>query len=211
MYGSPIPGPRVDPVGWTISRFTVEGRLFNQRDVSVECQFAYSNPRQYTRGTSIPIFLSVVIDTDEQAAQFLSAPQNWTFVLLRCTRLINTPDQLARPGSTNPTSTFVEVVSQGRTWKNTGLHDSEAWPIRGEIDIPNASYPTFRLPNLTVDYAVRMIPATTGFKPRPQPHQVDVVVVTSHAQLSMNPEFISETPAPAYQDSVRMRPRNSPK
>jgi hypothetical protein len=63
-----------------------------------------------------------------------------------------------------------------------------------------------------IQYAVRILPATTGFKPRRQPHQVDVVVVTSHARLSMNHEFISEeTPAPAYQDSVRMRPRNSPK
>jgi hypothetical protein len=66
--------PAEDPTGWmTIGPTIISGRLFGIRDVSVSCTLSLAKPLAYTRGSCIPIHLSIST-SDSQALDLLSSP-----------------------------------------------------------------------------------------------------------------------------------------
>ncbi|KAI0339812.1 hypothetical protein BDW22DRAFT_1486519 [Trametopsis cervina] len=70
----PIPSPEMDPEGWhSLSPVTFEGRIFGERTASVTYTLSLAKPLSYTRGSAIPLHLTVTC-SDSQALDLLSSP-----------------------------------------------------------------------------------------------------------------------------------------
>ncbi|KAF8165885.1 hypothetical protein B0H34DRAFT_254666 [Crassisporium funariophilum] len=83
--GALLPSPLEDPDGWfALALSTVKGEFggIGGRQVKIDCQLYLSKPLSYTRGTTIPCYLTLSSD-DLGALHMLSAPKNPRIQLMR--------------------------------------------------------------------------------------------------------------------------------
>lgn len=81
--GSPPPTPKSDPEGWHILQpIMINGKVFGVREVKAKCEFAFSKPLVYTRGSPIPCSLCITC-SDPQALDLLSNPSSTALHLIR--------------------------------------------------------------------------------------------------------------------------------
>ncbi|GJE98115.1 hypothetical protein PsYK624_143370 [Phanerochaete sordida] len=81
--GTPIPSPDSDPEGWHLAiPVTFEGKNPAGQQVQATYSLAMAKPLSYTRGSVIPLHLTVSC-TDEQMLQTLSSPEAVNVYLFR--------------------------------------------------------------------------------------------------------------------------------
>ncbi|KAJ4477342.1 hypothetical protein J3R30DRAFT_3290821 [Lentinula aciculospora] len=182
---SPLLGPQDDPRGWyTLPSTKVYGTLFKNRVVEVTLNLSLAQPLSYTRGSVIPVSLTLS-STDSQALDLLSSRQSLT-VRLRRKVTSNSAQTFAelnapwnatqgailteptveiadavwwqRPGSVNINETIMNSTMQSKT----RLYRE----MEGEILLPKNLKPTFRISHFGIEYSVVLLPFdTTGFAP----------------------------------------------
>ncbi|KAJ3830104.1 hypothetical protein EV361DRAFT_923544 [Lentinula raphanica] len=186
---SPLLGPQADPNGWyTLPSAQIYGTLFKNRVVEVTLKLSLAQPLSYTRGSVIPLSLTLS-STDSQALDLLSSRQALT-VRLRRKIISNRAQNLAEynaswtPGvfSTEPVIDIADAV----WWQHPDSEDttpsagitmaSDAATIQsktrlyreleGEILLSRHLKPTFHISHFRVEYSVVVLPFnTTGFVP----------------------------------------------
>ncbi|KAJ4494744.1 hypothetical protein C8J55DRAFT_497540 [Lentinula edodes] len=176
---SPLLGPQADPKGWyTLPSAKVYGTLFKNRIVEVTLKLSLAQPLSYTRGSVIPLSLTLS-SIDSQALDLLSSRQALTVRLRRKVTYkraqnlaeINAPWNSVIP--TDPTVEFADAV----WWQRPGsvnLNETGPMPVKtrlyreleGEILLPKSLKPTFHISHFGIEYYVVMLPFdTTGFVP----------------------------------------------
>jgi hypothetical protein len=83
--GSELPDPEVCPPGWITNSAKITGRLFSQRDVSLNLNFSIVQPGEYPRGGYIHSYLT--IQSDDTQALDLIASKNALDIRL-CRRIV---------------------------------------------------------------------------------------------------------------------------
>ncbi|KAF9478394.1 hypothetical protein BDN70DRAFT_808896 [Pholiota conissans] len=107
--GVGMPSPDVDPIGWmVVGKKTMQGRIFKERSVKLQCTLSLANPQSYMRGTVIPCHLAIE-SSDAQALDVLVTPQTLRLRLVRRARYY---DQCAAANSSAAASAVIEDVTE---------------------------------------------------------------------------------------------------
>ncbi|KAJ7476020.1 hypothetical protein FB451DRAFT_265030 [Mycena latifolia] len=191
-----LPGPEVDPVGWTTSSTAVvRGTVFKSRQAAVHCMLSLANPLSYTRGTVIPCRLTLE-SGDNQALDMFSAPSAPMVTLRRCVRFQNPSTSSKREVDWVES---VEDVCRAVWWPSLDGNDAPySRSLEGEIKLPKDLASTSSIGRFSISYTVVVSSFdTVGFAPSSsQPVLVEpVTIATSHARDSPRP--IAYAP-PAY-------------
>ncbi|KAJ7455298.1 hypothetical protein B0H11DRAFT_2161072 [Mycena galericulata] len=155
--GNDLIGPDGDPGGWKVlPSFQVKGKLFDVRDVSVECTLAYSI------GSPIPLILTLQSE-DAQALDTLANPSAIRLHLVRSMAL--GADAMEERIERKSNSFFVSGASQGYFWPSKeGAPEQGKRVLRGEIEVKKSIKPSFLFPRFSVRYTLDLLPfATAGF------------------------------------------------
>jgi len=153
--GTPLLGPKVDPDGWNLQNSVqIEGMFFNDHFASVECRLFLAKPLTYTRGSFIPLFITLESD-DKQVLELLSAPKA---IAVRVRRHIRWNPEAHRPLESKNWRTQVEHSQRAVWWPATD-YSGEDPPERlrmlnGELHLKPAMEPTFEIGNFKIDYSV---------------------------------------------------------
>ncbi|KAI0087350.1 hypothetical protein BDY19DRAFT_995046 [Irpex rosettiformis] len=217
----PIVGPDGDPEGWhTSSPVTITGSLFGERSVSIECQLWLAKPLCYTRGTVIPLFLTLRC-SDSQALDILSSSDAPVVRLRRSLSLgiANSPIQAYGAGhkgmlrtagsrgmyeTSGDTTSYMQLANWWRSpYDSEGL-ERNMCALQGEIHLSPALSPPAQLGKYQLLYDVAIYsPDAVGFvnsSPTKKPLQVtSVEIATLYAD---GPRPMKYSP-PKYDDLTR--------
>lgn len=113
---SPLLPPETDPEGWrTLTPVIVRGSVFTARNVDVKCTLSLANPLSYTRGSVIPLFLTMS-SNDTQTLDLLSSGKAASVRLLRRVKYHMAASQLSN------------MKQGGAEWKeSTDYLDNAVW------------------------------------------------------------------------------------
>ncbi|KAJ7104001.1 hypothetical protein B0H15DRAFT_808037 [Mycena belliarum] len=191
-----LPGPAVDPAGWsTSSTAVVSGTVFKTRQANVHCMLSLANPLSYTRGTVIPCRLTLE-SNDTQALDMFSAPSAPIATLRRCVRYQNPSTSSKR--EVDWMESF-EDVCRAVWWPAPDQNDAPySRCLEGEIKLPKDLTSTSSIGRFGISYTVVVSSFdTVGFSPSSsQPVLVEpVTIATTHARDSPRPNAYSP---PAY-------------
>ncbi|KAJ7707530.1 hypothetical protein B0H17DRAFT_918282 [Mycena rosella] len=191
-----LPGPDVDPAGWTTSSTAVvRGTIFKSHQAAVHCMLSLANPLSYTRGTVIPCRLTLE-SNDTQALDMFSAPSAPLVTLRRCVRFQNPSTSSKR--EVDWVQSF-EDVCRAVWWPAPNGNDAPySRSLEGEIKLPKDLASTSSIGRFSVSYTVVVSSfETVGFTPSSsQPILVEpVTITTSHARDSPRPNAYAP---PAY-------------
>nr|GAT45282.1 predicted protein [Mycena chlorophos] len=161
--GTALVGPDADPLGWKVlPPVKIKGKLFDAKDVEVECTVALATPLCYTIGAPIPIFLTLK-GTDEVALDTLSNPKAVRMHLVRSMGLgSDAMDDSIKQRS----NTFIQTgAGQAYFWNATeGAKEPGKRILQGEVELKKSVKPSFVFPRFTVRYTLNMLPFDiTGF------------------------------------------------
>ncbi|KAF9041999.1 hypothetical protein BDZ89DRAFT_1128688 [Hymenopellis radicata] len=182
---SPLLGPEADPEGWQLlPPCSVNGTLFSNRQVNVNCQLYLAKPLCYTRGTSVPCFMSVTC-MDEQALDLVATSSAIHVRLRRYVTAFNKDAALYNHSNLTGMKAAAPLgnrrYSEAATAKWTDAVEDLAngvwWPSReggeviegtrrlnGEIKLDQSLKPTCRIGNFRIKYMVVLLPPTAvGF------------------------------------------------
>ncbi|KAJ7592897.1 hypothetical protein C8J56DRAFT_1045349 [Mycena floridula] len=169
---SPLLGPDADPEGWTSPQhIIVRGTIFSSRNIQLSCKLCLATPLAYTRGTAIPLSLSIR-STDRQGLDLLSNPKA---IKVKLSRALDLHDQRSH----HLNSTARGDVKALNSWTHTlPKHDitdiglANWWPseegaqanddderiFSGEILLPKALKPSCAISHLKLYYTVSLMP-----------------------------------------------------
>ncbi|KAI0701346.1 hypothetical protein BC835DRAFT_1411493 [Cytidiella melzeri] len=165
----PLVGPDGDPEGWhTLPPLTMTGTMFGDRTVEVESTLSLAKPLSYTRGSSIPLFLTIKCE-DLQALAILSS-SNAPVVRLRRTLMLDyegtfsgvygSKGAFRSPSSKGLFGTGDDPVSylQLATWWRSPYGSSEGTTrvLQGEIHLSPGLNPTTCLGKYAISYDVAL-------------------------------------------------------
>lgn len=113
-------------------------------------QLVTPSPREYSQGSAVPFYLSVIAQAGNPLAAQLVNSSNWTVELIRCTLLggaaaLGDLDHYEADGS----SVFVTSVARGRMGQERNVGNNE-WRIRGDLYIPRNAVLPFRFSMVAV-------------------------------------------------------------
>ncbi|KAH7925635.1 hypothetical protein BV22DRAFT_421338 [Leucogyrophana mollusca] len=174
---SPLLGPDLDPDGWhTLPAVNAAGRIFNVRDVEVNCTLSLAKPLCYSRGSILPFHI-VLHSEDEQALDLLASPQALD---VRLHRAVGLPSQTSlREGSEEAfkfrhTNMFVQSAV---LWMSTHGSDHSTRHLEGEIPLPNDLKPSACVRDFVIAYSVVLLPfSATAFAPHNRDRFLEVPV-----------------------------------
>ncbi|KAJ7067134.1 hypothetical protein C8F01DRAFT_980387 [Mycena amicta] len=193
-----LPGPEVDPVGWSASSTTVvRGSVFKTRQAAIHCMLSLANPLSYTRGTIIPIRLTLE-STDGQALDILSAPTAPVVTLRRCVRYQNLATSSKRAADWVDS---VEDICRAALWPSAnGIDAAYSRCLEGEIKLPKDLASSSSIGLFTVSYTIALSSfEATGFIPATSETILTepVTIATTHARDSPRPlEYAPPSYAP---------------
>ncbi|KAL1739641.1 hypothetical protein HDZ31DRAFT_85811 [Schizophyllum fasciatum] len=154
--GYQVPGPMDDPQGWsTMLPAIVKGKVFKTRKVEIQCTLALAKPFAYTRGTALPVALTLR-SPDAQALDLLAVP---SAIRLRLRRRVH---YWAPPASRPREVAWSEAL--------TDLASATWWPgaaatngrgirrLAGEVLLPRDLAPTGGVHTFSVSYSVILLP-----------------------------------------------------
>ncbi|KAF7374746.1 hypothetical protein MSAN_00360100 [Mycena sanguinolenta] len=163
--GTELIGPEGDPAGWKVLQpIKFKGKLFDVKEVEVECTIAVATPLAFTIGTPIPLILTLKSE-DEQALDTLANPKAMRFHLVRTVAVgSDAMDDKAERRSNN---FFPSGAGQGYFWPSTeGAKEAGKRTMRGEVEMKKGTKPSFHFPRFTVRYTLDLLPfSITGFVP----------------------------------------------
>ncbi|KJA19498.1 hypothetical protein HYPSUDRAFT_204546 [Hypholoma sublateritium FD-334 SS-4] len=178
---APLLGPTVDLEGWhRVNPITVQGTLFNNRNVSFRCTLFLAKPLSYTRGSLIPLSICFEGD-DQQGLDLLSAPGSIDIRLGRRVRYHY--DYLNTLGAHHLKDT-IDFFDRAVLWPSHEGADDPRHRLRyvnGEIHVKTDAKPTCAIGDFRIEYTVILSLEAPGFEPsekRPPVLQpVDIVSV----------------------------------
>ncbi|KAF5321357.1 hypothetical protein D9619_000548 [Psilocybe cf. subviscida] len=177
-----VPGPEIDPTGWLqLAPAAVRGKLHN-RSAKLICNLAIANPQSYTRGTVIPVNMSIE-SSDVQALDVLAAPKALSVRLTRRIAYFEDGAGANRgptvsvaqgrqkvvvvsslaPDTHNPTRRLVEQMTEMEKavwWINVDVAEQEPHKRRleGEIHLDRDMPTSCDFPLFHISYAVELFP-----------------------------------------------------
>ncbi|KAK7690954.1 hypothetical protein QCA50_006057 [Cerrena zonata] len=193
LDSSPLIGPEGDPEGWrTLAPTKISGQIFNTRPVDITYTLSIARPLCYTRGTVIPLIMTVST-SDLQALDLLSAPPALCVRLARsaefASSILSAAIKVVGPWQTSP-----EFIADAAWWpildyggSSSASEDVSSKTLHGEIRIPEDASPSCLILNFQLQYSVGMFPPkAVAFTPACSPDTLllnqQVEVVTLHAQ-----------------------------
>ncbi|KAF5391659.1 hypothetical protein D9757_002486 [Collybiopsis confluens] len=220
---SSLLGPNADPDGWyTLPPTKVSGKLFNNRVVEVTCRLSLAKPLCYTRGSVIPLSLTLT-SADSQALDLLSSRQALAVRLRRkiASKHAGTRAEIGAPwsGLWPSMEDSVDVLHSAIWWKRPGDNISSgdtsgsqlSRELEGEILLSKNLKPTFRISHFGTEYFVVMLPfTTTSFVPSTLAQRFNngpliTVPVEIATMYPKGPRPIAHSP-PEYQRPSTARP-----
>lgn len=142
-HGHPAPGPEDDVEGWNVTSTKIRGRIFNQRDVEIDCKFALPAPTSYYRSNPVP-FTITLSSLDTQALDLLASSKS---LLIQLRQHVALRADSSKTAGTK-TSTLVNVVSQGM-FHNTRMNLAASSGVKimeGLVGIGEGLLPGFDCP-----------------------------------------------------------------
>ncbi|KAJ6531969.1 hypothetical protein B0H19DRAFT_463033 [Mycena capillaripes] len=165
--GGQLLGPEGDPGGWKVlPPVKFKGRLFEAKEVEVECTLAIATPLSFVTGSPIPLILTLKSD-DEQALDTLTNTQAIKLYLVRSIAL-GSDAMEERPSADRRSNNFFQSgTGQGYFWPSTeGAKELSIRTLRGELEVKKVVKPSFHFPRFTVRYSIDLLPfSITGFTP----------------------------------------------
>ncbi|KAL1740179.1 hypothetical protein HDZ31DRAFT_85558 [Schizophyllum fasciatum] len=154
--GYQVPGPMDDPQGWsTMLPAIIKGKVFKARKVEIQCTLSLANPLAYTRGTALPVALTLR-SPDAQALDLLAVPSAIRLRLRRRVRYWAPP--ASRPREVAWSEALTDLASA--TWW-PGAAPTNGRGIRhlaGEVLLPRDLAPTGGVHTFSVSYSVVLLP-----------------------------------------------------
>ncbi|KAJ7054151.1 hypothetical protein C8F01DRAFT_497347 [Mycena amicta] len=153
------PGPFEDPSGWyPLELVRIQGRVFGDRDVDIQCQLFLGRPLCYTRTTAIPCALTFE-GSDSQALDLFGSIKTSALYLQRrviCTYKVD--------------STHVQPCGKANWWPSTDAaapRDPQRRHLMGELIVAGNLAPSTTIKFLRVEYSVVLFPPdVTAFEPQ---------------------------------------------
>ncbi|KAJ7067135.1 hypothetical protein C8F01DRAFT_1120403 [Mycena amicta] len=164
--GTDLLGPDGDPDGWKVlPPVKVKGRLFDAKDIEVECTLALATPLSYAIGAPAPLFMTLKGE-DEVALDTLSNPKAIKVHLVRSIALGS--DAMEERAERRSNTFFQSGVGQAYFWPATeGAKEPGIRILRGEVEVKKSIKPSFVFPRFTVRYTMDLLPfSITGFVPQ---------------------------------------------
>ncbi|KAJ7650104.1 hypothetical protein FB45DRAFT_9710 [Roridomyces roridus] len=155
--GSDLVGPDGDPEGWKVlPPVQMKGKLFDVRDVVVECTLAIATPLTYSLGAPIPLLLTLKSE-DPQALDTLANPQAIKMHLVRSIALGT--DAMEERAERRSNTFFTMGVGQAYFWPSLeGAPQSGTRVLRGEVEVKKSLRPSFLFPRFSVRYTLELLP-----------------------------------------------------
>ncbi|KZV63883.1 hypothetical protein PENSPDRAFT_656964 [Peniophora sp. CONT] len=180
--GTTLPGPSEDPAGWDVlPPVTVEGKLYNDRSVSVEYTLAVAEPMSYASNSPLPVFLTLK-STDKQALDLLSTAPD--------VRLVRT---LALGGTSTErrsNNTFLNPIARASLWPREKESGELERVLQGEVSIPSGVKQSFVANKVALYYDILLMqPKIAGFAPS----------ATASGSIASHTIEITSAPAPGVQ------------
>jgi len=160
----PIPNPTIDPDGWKGLRpVIVRGIIAGSQRVEVKSTLAIAKPLCFSRGTVIPLFLTME-GRGSQVMDLLAIPSAISVSLRRRVRFFNSTCTSREDVAWNEN---VNDVVTAIWWPSTTQEASSVATTRhleGEIRLPKDLRPTSEMGHFSISYAVVLSPLkATGF------------------------------------------------
>ncbi|KAG7447131.1 uncharacterized protein BT62DRAFT_1004707 [Guyanagaster necrorhizus] len=169
---SPLPGPEVDPEGrQQLPPALLNGTIFKDREVELQCLFYLAKPLSYTRGTSIPC-IAAIRCSDRQALGLLATPSSIPMRLRRSVTLDlpSSSTELRDRGIRKDKHRWRDVIQDFGSciWWTSGDQGS-CRRLEGEIKLWEGLKPTCDFGNFKVQYSVVVLPfSAAAFVPANQ-------------------------------------------
>ena len=170
-------GPEKDPAGWhRCDPVNLRGRLFDNRIAEVQCTLSVALPLCFTRGTAIPLFISIT-SHDRQALDLLASPGCIKVQLHRHMRYADISSFNSRGGGGGKQPQPKSIVTECGSafwWPTKGLNDTynaqTDWGSKtfaGELRLSKFSLPSCETPYLAITYILSLQPfhQVVGFRP----------------------------------------------
>ncbi|KAJ6576650.1 hypothetical protein DFH09DRAFT_1149931 [Mycena vulgaris] len=167
--GSELIGPEGDPAGWKVLEpLKFKGKLFEAKEVEVECTLAIATPLSYTIGSPIPLTLTLK-SGDEHALDTLANTKAIKLHLVRSVALGS--DAMEERTDRRSNTVFISGVGQAFFWPSAeGAPEAGIRTMRGELDVKKLVKPSFLFPRFSVRYTLELLPfSITGFTSLAEP------------------------------------------
>ncbi|KAF7336762.1 hypothetical protein MVEN_02111400 [Mycena venus] len=140
-------------------------KLFDAKEVEVECTLAVATPLAFTIGSTIPLILTLK-SGDEHALDTLATAKAIKLHLL--TSLFSCDigsDAMEERAERRSNTFFLSGSGQAYFWPSTeGAKEAGKRTMRGELEVKKGIKPSFHFPRFTVRYTLELSPfSTTGF------------------------------------------------
>ncbi|KAF5391526.1 hypothetical protein D9757_002502 [Collybiopsis confluens] len=165
-----IPGPIADPQGWrTLPPARVGGRWLNQQLVEATCTLSLALPLTYTRGSVIPLNLTIQC-RNLGALEALSSPNSIVCRLRRTVRYLSAEDLREINTDEKRLGKFQHDHFDLASWWTPSAQLSEKETFRrnlcGEIVLPPNLKPTTFIGRFRLEYSVVLFSFdSVGFEP----------------------------------------------
>lgn len=161
----PIPNPTIDPDGWKVLRpVVIRGSIRGSHRVEVKSALAIAKPLCYSRGTVIPLFLTLEA-REAQTMDLLAKPSALSVSLRRRVRFFNKTCTYREDVAWNEN---VRDVVTAVWWPSTTQEvrsDATTSYLEGEIRLPKDLRPTSEMGHFSISYAVVFSPfKVAGFE-----------------------------------------------
>ncbi|KAG5338117.1 hypothetical protein C0989_008195 [Termitomyces sp. Mn162] len=158
QQNTPLAGPSIDPEGWkTLRAVSARALMFRSRQVEVQCLLSLAKPLSYTRGTTLPCFLTLKGAKEDTLDLFAShsAP---VLKLQRCVRFFSKTSSPVE-GLHGPWNETVENIASAVWWPSAGTDDPPGVRhLEGEIKLGKDLRPTTSIGRFSVTYHVVLCP-----------------------------------------------------
>jgi hypothetical protein len=204
---SPLLLPEMDPEGWhALPTVPIKGRIFSSHQVNIDLNLSLATPLCYTRGTVIPLYLTLS-SQDRQALDLLSSPHAINIRLRRRVRYYISASNVASYKQTGSAERkdAIDFVENAVWWPAPG-GDRHSRRLNGEIRLAKDLKPTSSMAHFTIDYSVVVCPfQAAGFSCRfdstEQPLSTVPVEIATMFARGPRPKAY----APPCYDSVRRK------
>ncbi|KAJ6507966.1 hypothetical protein C8R47DRAFT_1100150 [Mycena vitilis] len=163
--GGELLGPEGDPAGWKVlPPVKSKGKLFEAKEVEVECTLAIATPLSFTIGSPIPLIMTLK-STDDHALDTLANSKAIKLHLVRSIALGSDAMEERASSDRRSTNFFLSGAGQAYFWPSAeGAKEPGTRTMSGELEVKKGIKPTFRFPRFTVRYTLDLLPfAITGF------------------------------------------------
>ncbi|KAF7327972.1 hypothetical protein MKEN_00377400 [Mycena kentingensis (nom. inval.)] len=193
-----LPGLEVDPIGWTSTATAiVRGTIFKTRQAAMHCMLSLANPLSYTRGTVIPLRVTLE-SNDGQALDILSSPTAPVVTLRRSVRYQNLSTSSKRGADWIES---VEDICRAVLWPSAnGVDAAYSRCLEGEMKLPKDLASTSSIGIFIVSYSIVLTAfEAAGFVPTSSQAILaePVTIATAHTRDSPRPlEYAPPSYAP---------------